>query len=522
MDIMYEGLTAPTMTNVAVMSRGNDQYDLQFTNLQNTAYDMYLVSNRNGVFNFGSDKDDLVFVEAANATAPNIGLNDYFTLSDTRSDTDKSVSSVLRYEDIDTTNHVLYFTDIGNGGQNRQVTVSAYTNSTPTPGNEPFGTGDLVVGGHTFKVFVENWNVSGTHSMAVDQNADGLVNAGVTTFTTLGGGVVSLSQVAATATSQNSSVSQSVLLPPAAFGAIDGNGMTIGGANVSKAVITNSTGGAAAAGFSPFVTLSNPTLYFSLRTLAKNFDTSSNGDETINWTVSPTTVGSNNQVTLGNIAFNGPLTNSANLYSEFRFTTDRDDSQNYKGMSDFGVGILEYVPNSGSNPNTLTLAYPAQQRLAQVFVVGGTTSSMNTTSGDMTQTVNPIAVGLAVLDKDAPAIGSENMIIVGGPCANTVAAAALGNPAQCSDGFEPGKAMIKSWENNGKVAILVAGYESTETLGATRVLAAYKDYQLTGSEVEVVVADLNSIKVQAPTMAAAPAMTDNSSGMMMNNTNTTA
>jgi hypothetical protein len=57
--------------------------------------------------------------------------------------------------------------------------------------------------------------------------------------------------------------------------------------------------------------------------------------------------------------------------------------------------------------------------------------------------------------------------------------------------------MIKSWDKNGKVAILVAGYESTETLGASRVLAAYKDYDLKGTEVQVVVADLNSIKVQA-------------------------
>ena len=67
------------------------------------------------------------------------------------------------------------------------------------------------------------------------------------------------------------------------------------------------------------------------------------------------------------------------------------------------------------------------------------------------------------------------------------------------------KAIIKSWEKTGKVAILVAGYEATETLGASRVLAAYKDYNLKGTEVEVVVADLNSIKVQAPMMAAAPA-----------------
>jgi S-layer protein (TIGR01564 family) len=100
-----------------------------------------------------------------------------------------------------------------------------------------------------------------------------------------------------------------------------------------------------------------------------------------------------------------------------------------------------------------------------------------------------------VLDKDAPAVGSENLIVVGGPCANTVAAALLDNPTQCTEGFEAGKAVIRAWDNGDKVAILVAGYTAQDTQGASKVLASYKDYSLSGSEVEVVVADLNSISI---------------------------
>jgi hypothetical protein len=496
LDIKYEGLTEPTIQNIAVTSRGNDQYDLQFTNTQNTAYDLYLVSNRGSTFKFGSDKDDLVFVEATNATQPNIDTNDYFVLSDGRSDADKAVTNVLRYEDVDTTNHILYFTDVGNGGQNRQVTVAQ---SSVDPSNVT-GQGDLVVGGHTFRVYVENWNTAtGSHRIAVDQNANGLVQNDVTSFTVLGGGVLSLSKMTMTATNETTSYFISIDgTNGTALAAVDGNGKSLSGS------IGVTSGLGEKLGVQNATSLSNATLYFSLKTLAKNFDTSSAGDEFINWTVSPTTVGSNPQVTLAvsESSITGPLRNSSSKYSQFRFTTDREDSVNYRGMSDFGVSILENVPNSGNNPNSLTLGYPQQQRYAQVFVIGGTTTSTTTASGSTTDVVNPIAVGLAVLDKDAPTLGSENMIIVGGPCANTVAAAFMGNPTNCAEGFEPGKAMIKSTEKSGKVAILVAGYESTETLGASRVLAAYKDYSLKGTEVEVVVADLNSIKVQTP--AAAP------------------
>jgi hypothetical protein len=338
----------------------------------------------------------------------------------------------------------------------------------------------LVVGGHTFTVYVQNWNVTGDHSIAVDQNADGVMDGTATSFTVLGGGVLTLTKIDGTNATHATPVET---LLPANFNKVDGNGVNI------------------TSEFSE----GNVTLHWSLRTLAKNFVTSGNGDEYINFTTSPTSVGNNPQVTLaiGAGDVSGPLmVPNGDLYQQFRLTTDRDDSQNYKGMSDFGVSILENVPNSGNNPNSLTLGYPQQERYAQVFVVGGTTTSDNSTSGSTTDVVNPIAVGLAVLDKDAPAIGSENLIVVGGPCANTVAAALLNNPAQCSEGFEPGKATIQSFESSGKVAILVAGYESTETLGASRVLAAYKDYALKGTQVEVVVADLNSIKVQAPTAAA--------------------
>ena len=163
-------------------------------------------------------------------------------------------------------------------------------------------------------------------------------------------------------------------------------------------------------------------------------------------------------------------------------------------MTDWGIFIKKYSPSGSSDPDEFTVEIPNEQRSAQVFVTLGSVTQVAGGSGTADQ-INPIAVGLAVLDKDAPALGTENLIVVGGPCANTVAAELLGNPEACAEGFEAGKAVIRAWDQGDTVAILVAGYEAMETQGASKVLAAYKDYSLSGSEVEVVVADLNSISV---------------------------
>jgi hypothetical protein len=248
----------------------------------------------------------------------------------------------------------------------------------------------------------------------------------------------------------------------------------------------------------------------SLTTLSKNFDTPST-NEVLDWRVASQS--NSPYVTLEHSSsdYTGPMENSSNIYSDYRFTTNSGDSTNYYGMTDYGVLVKKYVP-TGSNPVTLTLSYPESQVFGQVFVTAGAVTAQNGSSSVSTETVNPIAVGLAVLDKDAPQVGSENMIVVGGPCANTVAAALMGNPTDCAAGFTPGKAIIQSFENNGKVAILVAGYEAQETLGASYVLANYKDYAaFKGSEVEVVVPDLKNIVVQAVSTPA-PAM-DNTTNM---------
>ncbi len=115
-------------------------------------------------------------------------------------------------------------------------------------------------------------------------------------------------------------------------------------------------------------------------------------------------------------------------------------------------------------------------------------------------TINPFQVGAAVLDKDAMnLIGTTPLIVVGGPLVNTVAMQLMGNPtaAQINTMFQAGTATIKLYPTQN--AILVAGYNAQDTLGASYVLAKYGQYALTGNEVQVLVPSLSSITVKTVT-----------------------
>ncbi len=479
LDVMYEGLTDVTTHDFKIMNRGDDRYQLSFTNIQGETYTFPYISNRDGTWNFGDDNYDLIFVEGSSKYDDTIGRNDYFVVSNGAQDK-KSVTNVLRYRSYDKVKNTVDFEDLANSDI-RTVIVDSTT-----------GDGSLVIGGHTYLVHV-NDTTANEPNIFVDLNADGTyTDNGVVKLTSWGGAVISL----ADSVYINSSLSYT----GAQLANVVGNGLSISGV----ADFNDSS--------------SMDTVQMSMTIDSSLFDTGSNGDERLNWTVSRSLVGSNNQVDLttgySTAYYNGPLFdgNTTNVWQKFTLDNKDDSTSDHKvGMTDYGVYVDHYNPTSSNDPDTLTLSIPEQQELAQVFVTMGSVTATQGSAGVTTDVVNPIAVGLAVLDKDAPAVGTDNMIVVGGPCVNTVAAELMGNPATCTDGFTAGKALIKSFENNGKVAILVAGYEAQDTLGGSYVLSNYADYNLSGDEVEVVVTDLNDLTVQAVTpMAPAPA--DNMSG----------
>lgn len=131
--------------------------------------------------------------------------------------------------------------------------------------------------------------------------------------------------------------------------------------------------------------------------------------------------------------------------------------------------------------------------------VGGAVVASGSGSSVTTTTVNPIAVGSAVLDSSVTlATESKNLIVVGGPCANSVAAALLKTTAaNCGAGFTPGKAVVEMFDTPmGKTAMLVAGYESIETQAASRAVARF-DSRLTGKSVALTVTNVNDVTISS-------------------------
>lgn len=147
-----------------------------------------------------------------------------------------------------------------------------------------------------------------------------------------------------------------------------------------------------------------------------------------------------------------------------------------------------------------TVTYPEEYRYAQAFI-GEAEAKISSAGGAVkTVVVNQIAVGSAALDRDITDVKAQNVLVVGGPCANTVAAELLGNPADCAAGFSDGMGILQVWKHdNGNHALLAAGYSALDTRRVTRVLANYKDYaaDLKGSKVTVKGTTLTDVTITA-------------------------
>ena len=166
------------------------------------------------------------------------------------------------------------------------------------------------------------------------------------------------------------------------------------------------------------------------------------------------------------------------------------------GYTSMGAFITFNEP--ASDPDEFIMAYPEKQRLPQVYFTSGATTSSTSATGDLA----PVTVVDATkLDSEIASAGAQNLVVVGGPCVNTVAAELLGNPAQCAEGFTPGKARVKLFENGANVAMLVAGYSGADTRLAGKVVA-HRWKELTGSEVEIEGTTQTDATISAPSVAA--------------------
>ncbi|PIY60295.1 hypothetical protein COY95_02505, partial [Candidatus Woesearchaeota archaeon CG_4_10_14_0_8_um_filter_47_5] len=447
-DIMYEGLTiAPDDTDhrseIVLNPHGDDRYYLEFTNEAGASYNIPFVDYKNGgTFKYGSDDKDLWFYEynnvSAQLNAPNyvIGRKDYFVVMDKAAVDQGVVSNVLQFSNIDATERRVTFTDEAGG-----TIDMIYDGTTTTAGS---ASGELTVSGttHTVYVYYDGTN----YFLDVDLNADGDVNRDQAHLVVNGGGYLNLDP---------------------------------------HSMITPGVAG-------PSATISHQSANFTLVTQADMFDenshnrTSGAGDEVLYFTVRKTTDSKLDADTIESAQF-------------INYEEDDSNEDLQRGMSLYGVYVEEKNQDSGADK--VTMWYPDEQVSALVYVSGGETSVSGGSSGDTYRDVVAIDVGAAVLDSEVRDVEAQNLIVVGGPCANTVAMEIMGNPSPCGKDFTEGEAMIKLYQTGGgNVALLVAGYNALDTRRATRVVAQYQRYDLSGTEVVVTGTSLSDISVEAPVM----------------------
>ncbi len=174
-----------------------------------------------------------------------------------------------------------------------------------------------------------------------------------------------------------------------------------------------------------------------------------------------------------------------------------DDTDNSYGYSANGAWVkLNSPSSSGTTADTVEIDWPQEERYVKAYVTSGATTTSSTTSGGPTVPVE--VVDATRLDSEVSSASAQNLIVVGGPCVNTVAAELLGSPQPCTTGFKPGVGRVKLITHaNGNVAMLVAGYSGADTRLTGRVVAQMPE-KLTGDEVEVSGSSLATVQVSAP------------------------
>lgn len=145
-------------------------------------------------------------------------------------------------------------------------------------------------------------------------------------------------------------------------------------------------------------------------------------------------------------------------------------------VTNYGAVIDD--PHGNADNDKVVVKIPAEQQKGIVYV--GRLGSTTTEGGTYKEYV-PITTAIAKLDTEVNTASLDhNLVVVGGPCANRVAAELMGvnfgQWPECAAGIEQDSAIIKIFDDafsSGKVAVLVAGYNAENTRAAASILQQY-------------------------------------------------
>ncbi|MDP1694978.1 MAG: hypothetical protein Q8L34_05560 [Candidatus Woesearchaeota archaeon] len=167
-------IPAFTTTKLFFASPTFDIYNLEFSNIQGSIYTFpYLAHDGQNGFYYGYYHHSppipsyLVFVEAASPTSYNIGLDNFFVLSDQTSPLDNTATShVIYYKAFDPVQQVLDFTEFDTSMTIFSVTYQCGSTTSCFPANAI-----IIRGGNTYST-----QIDANGNLAIDQNADNLIN----------------------------------------------------------------------------------------------------------------------------------------------------------------------------------------------------------------------------------------------------------------------------------------------------------------------------------------------------------
>ncbi len=439
-DIEYKGLKKVNTEKIALRTSGSSQYNLEFIDGNGNKVSVPIAKSPSGTGLLHGDTDK-PFHNRENAT---ISKDAYFVVTDGSRKRGERKTFILQYKGADKVtadNPILKFKDVGSGDTIEQT----YTAST-SGGSVQLAT--LKIGGADYKVFNNSGITANDFNILVDMDADGTLEATspnlTTNITTKFGAEIGITNL----TSDGEGVSNVIVSVKAPDESRDGSARDSWENVRSSDYVTNIT---AASGKVQHGELNA-------------------------WTGGQPAGG-------GRINMRTPsgVTNIA------------------YGYNAFGAFITRETPTN--DPATWSIEWPESQRYPLVYIAakGASFTETGATTTDAVM-VQRIEVGAAKLASEVSDVKAQNTILVGGPCANAAAATVMGNPTDCTSGFEPGVGKIELWEHtNGNVAMLVAGYSALDTRNAAQVVANYNDYkgQLKGMKVQVKKVN-NQLTVAAP------------------------
>ncbi len=180
--------------------RGNDEYLLEFVNRQDMVYRLPYITNEGGTFKYGDNDKDLVFVEgnfsegltleeARQEAIFNVGILDYAVLSnidDPNGNDEDALTHIIRYNSIDTADHVISFDEEGSGTKE-----FIYEDLGGHPTGAIIGKAILNFSDNLYVAYIGNTTAAGNDNpLVVDMNGDGQINRAEIRATTFVGNIL--------------------------------------------------------------------------------------------------------------------------------------------------------------------------------------------------------------------------------------------------------------------------------------------------------------------------------------------